>query len=375
MSKPHARFIELDGLRGVSILLVLVGHSISKSIHVPLWLTPLVDAALGVRLFFVLSGFIITTLLLQEKHCFGTISWGDFLLRRLTKLVPSLLIFICTVAFLSKYKSFGCEAKTYLVSSLFLTEILGASCWALGHTWSLSVEELFYLSWLPCFLYFSQKTLLRILTGIVILAPVVRVLNYLSASKPEWSFLPPDTVIPFFPHSDLLAFGSLAAFFVRSDSFISGKSKLNLPFSVLLSFAAILIFLSDLPFHQISFLHLLSYWAVPFRSTMQGLVVASLILSVYGRGTEATSWPLRNPFLVRLGTISYSVYLWQQLIIPAPFTTSWTTLGGIAQSLLLLTSAIIFGGFFYYLIEAPAMRFFRRKLQLSSSSLNPLRSS
>jgi|688.fasta_scaffold41732_4 peptidoglycan/LPS O-acetylase OafA/YrhL len=375
MSRPHARFIELDGLRGVSILFVLIGHSISKTITVPLWLTPLLDAALGVRIFFVLSGFIITTLLLQEKNHHGSISWGDFLLRRLTKLVPGLFIFIGSVAFLSHYKSFGCGAKSYWISSLFLTEIFGAPCWALGHTWSLSVEEIFYLSWLPCFLYFSHKTLLKILTSILVIAPSIRILNYLFASKPEWSFLPQDTVIPFFPHSDLLAFGSLAAFFAKSDYLSCWKDKLRFSSSHSLLIAAVLIYFSELPFHQIPYLNLLSYLAVPLRSTFQGLVLAFLILSLYWKGSEATARPLGNPILVRLGTASYSIYLWQQIIIPAPSTTSWENLAGIAQSLFCFLAAIIFGGIFYFSVEAPAMRFLRSKLKLSSSSLTPIRSS
>jgi peptidoglycan/LPS O-acetylase OafA/YrhL len=279
------------------------------------------------------------------------------------------------VAFLSHYKSFGCGAKSYWISSLFLTEIFGAPCWALGHTWSLSVEEIFYLSWLPCFLYFSHKTLLKILTSILVIAPSIRILNYLFASKPEWSFLPQDTVIPFFPHSDLLAFGSLAAFFAKSDYLSCWKDKLRFSSSHSLLIAAVLIYFSELPFHQIPYLNLLSYLAVPLRSTFQGLVLAFLILSLYWKGSEATARPLGNPILVRLGTASYSIYLWQQIIIPAPSTTSWENLAGIAQSLFCFLAAIIFGGIFYFSVEAPAMRFLRSKLKLSSSSLTPIRSS
>src|SRR5260370_42706982 len=83
---------ELDGLRGLAVLLVVVGHALlsSRGIHSQL-------ASLGVLLFFVLSGFLITGVLLNEKAARGRVNLSNFYLRRILRLAPALLMFLAIV--------------------------------------------------------------------------------------------------------------------------------------------------------------------------------------------------------------------------------------------------------------------------------------
>jgi peptidoglycan/LPS O-acetylase OafA/YrhL len=135
----------LDGLRGVAILLVLLYHSGTR----------VVSGFIGVDIFFVLSGFLITTLLAEELERRGRVDLLGFFRRRMLRLLPALLA-VTTIL----------VGGTYLVRSPYFAEALRESLIALfysmnwfkayghipennylGHTWSLSIEEQFYLVW------------------------------------------------------------------------------------------------------------------------------------------------------------------------------------------------------------------------------------
>lgn len=142
----HRRW--LDGLRGVAILLVLGCH-----------LGPLPGGFLGVDVFFVLSGFLITSLLLEEWQSSGSIRLKQFYLRRALRLLPAflLLLLLCGVSipWLSSARERWARGREIAVAACYLSNwpmLHRTSIPILGHTWSLSVEEQFYLLW-PTLLY------------------------------------------------------------------------------------------------------------------------------------------------------------------------------------------------------------------------------
>ncbi|HEY7326340.1 MAG TPA: acyltransferase [Gemmataceae bacterium] len=158
----HRRW--LDGLRGVAILLVLGCH-----------LGWLPGGFLGVDLFFVLSGFLITSLLLEEWQSTGSIRLGQFYLRRALRLWPAfiVLLVLCglSVPLLPSAGERESLCREIAVAACYMTNwpmLHRTDMPILGHTWSLSVEEQFYVFW-PALLYamLSLKVSRRLILSLV----------------------------------------------------------------------------------------------------------------------------------------------------------------------------------------------------------------
>jgi peptidoglycan/LPS O-acetylase OafA/YrhL len=166
----------LDGLRGVAILLVLVNHVVKHAG----WYNQL--GAAGVTLFFVLSGFLITSLLLEERSDTGRVSLRGFYVRRARRLLPALFVMLAALtAFLTIA---GLSSPKWT-----LVPLLYASNWFvayghpppfMGHTWSLSMEEQFYLLW-PLLLIVTRRrprALVSVCAAGIVAANVARVLMW-----------------------------------------------------------------------------------------------------------------------------------------------------------------------------------------------------
>jgi peptidoglycan/LPS O-acetylase OafA/YrhL len=134
----------LDGIRGVSVLAIMAFHS-------PLW-TFVPNGFLSLDLFFVLSGFLITALLAQEFQRTGTISLRHFYLRRALRLFPALYVLLAACCLYALFWAERGEARL-LVKAVVLTFGYCANWYwyfpinmhLLGHTWTLSLEEQYYL--------------------------------------------------------------------------------------------------------------------------------------------------------------------------------------------------------------------------------------
>jgi peptidoglycan/LPS O-acetylase OafA/YrhL len=137
-------FGSLDGLRAIAILAVVWHHA---GAVVPGW-TITARGFLGVDLFFVISGFLIVTLLLREQRRMGTISLHDFYIRRFLRIFPPyylMLLMVGTVAFLKPGGASSEPVRHDLPYALFYLSNLVPMQSLLSITWSLSVEEQFYI--------------------------------------------------------------------------------------------------------------------------------------------------------------------------------------------------------------------------------------
>jgi peptidoglycan/LPS O-acetylase OafA/YrhL len=135
----------LDGVRGVSILLVLLSHTSIPGLEAA--------GGIGVDIFFVLSGFLITTILVREYDGRGSVSLTEFYKRRSLRLFPALLLMcLLFVAYSAVFSSdISKRLREVMEGLLYVTNWstafdLGHSHY-LGHTWSLGIEEQFYLLW------------------------------------------------------------------------------------------------------------------------------------------------------------------------------------------------------------------------------------
>jgi len=301
------RIKELDGLRGVAVLGVL-------SVHY-LWWLPAIGSHygwLGVDLFFILSGFLITSILLElrdKEHYFKI-----FYARRALRIFPpyflGILVYLCVSVALGMPGTWGLWLKyVFYYTSLFVGQppqlhaippvvpflvVLG-----LVGLWSLSVEEIYYTIWAPVVRYTTQKGFTAILIGMIVTAPLLR----------WWLHTPQSPEIyTFYCRMDGLAYGSAVALLLRERRLTPGKW---LALDKLFDRAALLV----LPIT-------LAFWLIT-RGTQSnvlvvtlGLVLADLSFALIAHALIRRSggnqlWVrfFRARWLRSIGKVSYSLYL------------------------------------------------------------------
>lgn len=173
-SVPDGYRRDIDGLRAIAVVAVVAYHAGMPGVS---------GGFVGVDVFFVISGFLITGLLLRELGATGSISMADFYMRRIRRLAPALVVVLAAVLLLGAIyltpvggEQQGLAKSTIatlaLASNLYFASTTGgyfdeaAEMQPLLHTWSLSVEEQFYLVW-PAFLLFGARAALRRETDLV----------------------------------------------------------------------------------------------------------------------------------------------------------------------------------------------------------------
>lgn len=291
--KMHRRIPQLDAVRGLAILVVLF-HNISPKY--PLFHSDQLfrDGWMGVDLFFVLSGLLITGILLDTKQSVGY--FKNFYVRRCLRIWPlyySLLFFMFVVVrFLnpSEYHAVVQTSSPWWAFPLFLQNFLlpisTNAAGPLGVTWSLAIEEQFYLVW-PLLVRFCSITQLRQLAiAEICLSPMLR--YYLGLHHV-------DLYTNIFCRLDGLMAGALLALLIRSDNFV--PSQLLQRAWILLLIAAPLAFLTE-AFH--------ARWIV-FSFT--ALASAAFVYLAMFSERKWLQKIMTNQFLVYTGTISYGLYL------------------------------------------------------------------
>lgn len=161
-------FPALDGLRAVAVLLLLTNH-----VHDSIW-TPL-RGYLGVHLFFVLSGFIITTYLLREERTTGWVSIRGFLIRRAFRILPLYLLALAIFTIAAVGFDVGSRTDDFSQRLPYFLTLNGefAGTGAFSHSWTLGIEEKFYVVW-PL-LAFAAVPLVRYRGAMVALALMVAI--------------------------------------------------------------------------------------------------------------------------------------------------------------------------------------------------------
>jgi peptidoglycan/LPS O-acetylase OafA/YrhL len=169
----------LDGLRAVSVVVVIGCHFAYA--HAELDRGAVVgrifDGDLGVRIFFVISGFLITTLMLQEKKRYGNVSLKNFYLRRMLRLFPvqyAFVAFLVAIALVMPVRASTCG----IITAATFTRNYACFEWIDGHFWSLAVEEQFYLIWPIALVALRQRSLLLFAVVLILVAPLSRAVQY-----------------------------------------------------------------------------------------------------------------------------------------------------------------------------------------------------
>jgi peptidoglycan/LPS O-acetylase OafA/YrhL len=171
--RSSEEILSLSGLRAISIILVIAGHAAGSGEGRTFGYKFLFEhAGLGVRIFFVISGYLITTLLLRERESFGWISLKLFYIRRALRILPAFYAFVLCIVILERLGLFSLPNHNLVYVVTYTVNFISNGTWWTGHLWSLSVEEQFYLLW-PLALRFLT---MRACVGLALIAIVAGIL-------------------------------------------------------------------------------------------------------------------------------------------------------------------------------------------------------
>lgn len=197
-----------DGIRALAVVAVVFTHLGIYDVLASRGLladsiTPMLHGATGVQAFFVLSGFLITTLLLQEFAATGTISLRNFIIRRTLRIFPLYALFLLVATLLHVLLDGVTSWRSLSYAYLYAYNFIPSSLYTpfIGHTWSLAVEEHFYLVWPTLVLLLLPSRRWALVTLLLVFIPTAPLL-----------------------HLVLVKTGSFAGHFVERWSFISGSS-------------------------------------------------------------------------------------------------------------------------------------------------------
>ncbi len=340
MSRGHSN--QLDSWRALSLIGMLFTH---------FWDLNAIYGPLGVRMFFVISGFLITGILLRES---AKLQQGHgvrqllttFYVRRVLRIVPALYL----VLVLGWLCGIDGLAETLPWHFLFASNILftirdAFTPWSAAHLWTISVEEQFYLFWPWAVLFLSRRGLVRFLIGMILIALCGR-LGMMLAHQDGARLLAP-TPLSF----DALAAGAYLALAIDSGWMTVARAK-----AMNIAAIAVSIGLASTLIWPVS-------GAFVYVAT-QGLALlpmAALVWAAVRGMTGAAGWLLSNPALVYLGKISYAVYLYHYFLLAAYY--QWgPTLGipilpvGALRFFLLSGATIALGSASWHFVERPFMK-------------------
>ncbi len=331
---PHIP--SLDGLRAVSIALVLLAH-VAGTRGAPAFLDRLGHIGnLGVKVFFVISGFLITTLLLREFEREGRISLRGFYFRRAVRIFPAFYAYVGIVFLLQLFGRIALAEGDLLHALTYTMNYKDDRGWYLNHLWSLSVEEQFYLLWPPVLYLFGPRRALTWAVAAVLLAPAARGLMWYGLD-----FSRSAMTRQFQAVADSLAAGCLVALcYNRLGTIKWYRALLSSRYFLVLPFGMLALTLIQAQ-RNIGL-----YYCVG-----QSVVTVAIALCVdrYVRFPETRGGRALNsrPFVV-VGILSYSLYLWQELFLNPMDEVSFFTAFPQNVVFALLAAAVS-----YRLVERP----------------------
>lgn len=324
----------LDGLRAFAVFVVLLFHA-----RAPVGM----GGYVGVDIFFVLSGFLITTLLLGELASHGRLDILGFWRRRLLRLTPALLAMLAVYALLAPlaWPEADYHASHALLAALYLSDY-GVAWWGkptlLSHTWSLAVEMHFYLLW-PLVLLWAYRrwpgrSLVTALALGYVLATLLRWFWTIKGQSWEQVYYRMDTRL-----SGLMLGAWLAA--ALRDAWWRVALQRAVPWLLWLAIAALVCL--QYRWHDL--------WMLMWGLCIAELGTAAVLITVQ-RPANPVSQMLARPALTWLGKMSYGVYLWHYPLfvwLRERYTWDVVLLVGVPASLALAAAS-------YYTLEAWAAR-------------------
>lgn len=334
------KITEIDGMRAVSVIFVMLVHASYGRLS---------GGFLGVDIFFVVSGYLITYLLMREREARGRVSLFDFYMRRVFRILPPLICAIILAMLLWRGDSASrvpvVSAALFFYANFLPAPMLGD----LGHTWSLAIEEQFYLVWPLLFtLMFARSRLLLMAVATMIILSSIAMRMWLVT---QWSDLAP--LYTFTPaRLDTIMLGCLLALGqARVQTCVQSCGSVA---TRLFAWGAAAALVGALLFAQRAFMQ-----ATPMAFTVFALAAAALVLAApMLEEADPLRRTLTHPAMRYVGKRSYGLYLYHYPIFGA--MEAWRVEGSMANYLMVTAAKIVLSFLVAELswrwVEQPALR-------------------
>ncbi|MEE9272253.1 MAG: acyltransferase [Robiginitomaculum sp.] len=351
----------LNGLRALSVLIVIIAH---------MGLEHIVPGGFGVTMFFFISGFLITRLLLAESEAKAkageTLDLGKFYLRRLIRLYPALLFMLGITTGLYIILGYGAPAPMELAAGIgYFTNIYQVIARIAGelpfmpwtHLWSLAVEEHFYLAFPLLVILFRKnwRGLALALGAIMSLSVLWRAYIIFCTNLPvqDYNYMMTDARI------DSLAWGCFLAVILHINGSVTRLKNFIGFIPTFLAFVGL----------GLSFVLRDEIFRYTLRFSVQGGAIFTLMFNLYyWRGFSFAFIILDWKPLAWIGSISYALYLWH-----VPVFDLFTR--GFGESLIVRLIAVIcsffLAAFSFYYVEKPFLAL-RRKFGSHAGGITPM---
>lgn len=343
---------DIDGLRALAVLSVVMFHAFPSVLN---------GGFVGVDVFFVISGYLISSIILSTMDA-GTFSFGSFYARRVNRLCPALIVVLITVYAFGWFALLPYEYETLskhilggllFVSNFVLLREAGyfdvhAATKPLLHLWSLAIEEQFYIAW-PLLLFAARRFVPKLIPALILAIIAISFLSnvIMIGAAPKFAFY-----LPLTRAWELMVGGLLA--YVR---FQDRESRINFvhaqsTIGFILLLASLILIHEDAVFP--------GYWAIlP--------VLGSIFLISAGPGGIVNRTLLANPTMILIGKISYPLYLWHWPLLSYARITEQEP-PSIAMRAAAIVLAFVLAYLTYFMIER-RVRSGRYILRKSSASV------
>jgi len=367
-SSTDVYFKQLNGIRFIAVFLVLLDHWLVPILPIPL-------GHLGVVIFFVLSGFLITRILFlnaDEIESTKSSAWPKiirFIYRRSLRIFPIyfILLIIGFIFNISNFKELWPWLLSYCPNIYIMLKGQWLGTW--DHLWSLAVEEQYYLIFPYFILFFNKKNYIRLFVIMIGLGIISRLIFYI--------ILPHDTIEKYWMFSyvnpisaiDCFGLGGLLAYYYHYDYtyFLNLAEK-----KYLLTIAISTVFISILLSHFSKYTYDNLWFSVIERS-ISAILAYFLIMTALMEKDNYLGKFLENSFIMYLGSISYGIYLYHNLVfnyyhlnentIWGYLSNNFSYINSLNSKLIILKFSINFllligiASFSWFYIEKPISKF------------------
>jgi peptidoglycan/LPS O-acetylase OafA/YrhL len=328
---------ELDGFRGLAVLVVVIGHYLEFRVPSPRSYFATLGN-LGVLLFFVLSGFLITGLLHRERIATDRLDFRRFYTRRILRLAPALFLFLGVVVALMRAGWITDVPRKEVLECLFYARNIFGRSLSLAHIWSLSLEEQFYLVWPFAFSLLPIKRSASIVTAICLAFAVWRgaaIASHLFSYEHGVYYMR-----PYFRFDSILVGASLVLW-------LASSARASAVLARILSVVPPIVLGSAL----LTWTMLGERVSRSLYLSLQALLVTAVLAQIVLCNNTMFAAFFRSRLLGYFGAISYSLYLWQQLFLVTS-VPSWGRLRDLPLSVVI---PFVVAAASYHFIEKPIL--------------------